>query len=29
MQDRDFEQLANAGLSVFDLNSEYLAQKDW
>lgn len=29
MQDPDFEQLANAGLSVFDLNSEYLAQKDW
>ncbi|KAL1853565.1 hypothetical protein Daus18300_011769 [Diaporthe australafricana] len=25
----DFEQLANAGLSVFDLNSEYLAQTDW
>ncbi|KAI3396509.1 hypothetical protein diail_12129 [Diaporthe ilicicola] len=29
MQDPDFEQLANAGLSVFDLNTEYLAQKDW
>lgn len=29
MQDPDFEQLANAGLSVFDLNSEYLAQEDW
>ncbi|KAK2610015.1 hypothetical protein N8I77_003475 [Diaporthe amygdali] len=25
----DFEQLANAGLSVFDLNSEYLASQDW
>ncbi|KKY37852.1 putative two component histidine kinase 1 [Diaporthe ampelina] len=29
MPDPDFEQLANAGLSVFDLNSEYLSRKDW
>lgn len=29
MKDHDFEQLANAGLSVFDLNSEYLTKEDW
>ncbi|POS73398.1 hypothetical protein DHEL01_v208212 [Diaporthe helianthi] len=29
MPDPDIEQLSNAGLSVFDLNSEYLGRKDW
>jgi hypothetical protein len=29
MPDLGFEQLANAGLSVFDLNSEYLDRNDW
>lgn len=29
MSNPNFEQLANAGLSVFDLNSEYLNKKDW
>ncbi|KUI54506.1 Peroxide stress-activated histidine kinase mak2 [Cytospora mali] len=29
MTQHDLEQLTNAGVCVFDLNAEYLAQKDW
>lgn len=29
MSDHNFEQLTNAGVCVFDLNAEYLAQKNW